>query len=78
MHTLCLLFCLQGEKNEEQFESFAYIMQCKGGMFIETVPSIFGATFPSDSLLNFNEVIPGGLYSSSSGSTDSLITIDPA
>jgi len=38
------------------------------------LPSIFGATFPSESLLNFNEVIPGGLYSSSSGSTDSLIT----
>jgi hypothetical protein len=38
------------------------------------IPSIFGATFPNDSLLNFNEVIPGGLYSSSRGSTDSLIT----
>jgi len=39
------------------------------------VPSIFGATVPRDSLLNFNEEIPGGLYSSNSGSTDSLITI---
>ena len=38
------------------------------------LPSIFGATFPSESLLNFNEEIPVGLYSSSSGSTDSLIT----
>lgn len=39
-----------------------------------SIPSIFGATFPRDSLLNFNEEIPVGLYSSNSGSTDSLIT----
>lgn len=28
---------------------------------IYSVPSIFGATVPRESLLNFNEVIPGGL-----------------
>lgn len=38
------------------------------------VPSILGATVPRDSLLNFNEVIPGGRYSSNSGSTESFIT----
>lgn len=39
-----------------------------------SIPSIFGATLPRDNLLNFNEVIPGGRYSSSRGSTDSFIT----
>lgn len=37
-----------------------------------------GATVPRDSLLNFNEVIPGGRYSSSSGSTESFIMISAA
>lgn len=44
-------------------------------LYISTLPSILGATVPRDSLLNFNDVIPGGRYCSSRGSTDSLITI---
>lgn len=48
-------------------------MEMKGSIVI--IPSILGATFPRESLLNFSEVIPGGLYSSKSGSTDSLMTI---
>lgn len=42
------------------------------------IPSILGATVPRDSLLNFNDVIPGGLYSSNSGSTESFITSSAA
>lgn len=41
-------------------------------------PSILGATVPRDNLLNFKDVIPGGRYSSNSGSTDSLITASAA
>lgn len=42
------------------------------------IPSTLGATLPRDNLPNFSDVIPGGRYSSSSGSTDSFITISPA
>lgn len=42
------------------------------------IPSIFGATVPRDSLLNFNDVIPVGRYSSNKGSTDSFIIIRAA
>lgn len=45
---------------------------------MKLLPSILGGTCPRNSLLNFIEDIPGGLYSSSSGPIDSLITSDAA
>jgi len=43
--------------------------------FLSQQPSIFDGTVPRESLLNFSEDIPGGRYSSSSGSTESLMTM---
>jgi len=43
--------------------------------FLSQQPSIFDGTVPRESLLNFSEDIPGGRYSSSSGSTEYLMTM---
>jgi len=48
---------------------------CEFDTILSQQPSIFGGTVPRESLLNFSEDIPGGRYSSSSGSTESLMTM---
>ena len=47
-------------------------------MPIKVWPSILGATVPRDNVLNFNEEIPGGRYSSNVGSTESRMTASAA